>query len=200
MAKGNVARAAILLCVLAYAGASAQADEAGCAALAGWVKAGVMAAARDRGLSVHEAGNAGSGGRLPPLPGGRYICSATAAVSSRAFGEALRGLNVQLAWNGDWIRPGDYCLSHHLDQCYPSHNPFSALPPPSEFAFVHQAWRSVTRALASQMPYGTQGDLSSFSYASLDTALSAELHATFGGAVRAGSLRDTTGERGRQRR
>jgi hypothetical protein len=104
-------------------------------------------------------------------------------VASRAFGEALRGLNVRLAWSGDWIRPGDYCLSHRLDQCYPSHDPLSPLPPPSEFAFVHKAWRSVTRALASQMPYGTQGDLSSFSDASLDAALSAELHATFGGGV-----------------
>lgn len=195
MAKGNIAPGAILLCVLTYAGASAQADEAGCAALAGWVKAGVTAAARDRGLSGHQAGSAGSGGRLLPAPSGRYTCNETAAVSSRAFGEALRGLNVQLAWNGDGIRPGDYCSSHHLDRCYPSHDPFSPLPPPSGLAFVHQAWRGLARALASQMPYGTVGDLSSFSDASLDAALSSELRTSI-----AGSLRDAVAEGGARRR
>lgn len=183
MAKGNIAQTALLLCALTYAGTSARADDAGCAALADWVKTGVTAAVRDRGPGMHESGAPGSAGRLLPAPAGRYTCSATTKVASRAFGEALRGLSVRLAWSGDWIRPGDYCLSHRLDQCYPSHDPSSPLPPPSEFAFVHRAWRSVTRALASQMPYGTQGDLSSFSDASLDAALSTELRAAFGRPV-----------------
>lgn len=200
MAKGNMVQGAVLLCAAALTDTSALADEAGCAALAGWVKTGVAAAARERGLSVHESVEAGSGSRLVPASAGRYTCSATTAVASRAFGEALLGLNVQLAWNGDWIRPGDYCLSHRLDQCYPSQDPLSPLPPPSEFAFVHQAWRSVTRALASQMPYGIDGDLSSFNDASLDTVLLTELRASFDGSVRAESLRNMAGERARQRR
>lgn len=202
MAKGKTAQAAILLCAVMLTGAGAQADEAGCAALAAWVKAGVAAAARERGFGVHGSDNPGSGSRLAAVPAGRYTCSATAAVSSRAFGEALRGLDVRLAWTddsrGNWIRPGDYCLSHDLSQCYPSHSRTSPLPPPAEYAFVHRAWQSTTRALASQMPFGTEGDLSSFSAASLESALSAELAAVFG--PRAGLWRDKAHHRGSRRR
>ena len=200
MAKANLVRASILLGALTAAGTSPRADEAGCAVLARWVTTSVTAVARDRGSSLHESGTGGRAGRLPLASGGRYTCSATAAVASRAFGEALRGLQVDLAWGGDWIRPGDYCLSHHLDQCYPSHRPLSPLPPPSEFAFVHQAWRGVTRALASQMPYGVAGDLSSFSDASLAAALSAELRATYGRSLPTGSWHDRPGQRERQHR
>jgi len=200
MAKGNIARAALLLCAVTFVNASARADQAGCIALAGWVKAGVQAAARDRGFRVQEWGNAGGGSRLVPALAGRYTCSATAEVASRAFGEALQGLDLQLAWNGNWIRPGDYCLSHDLSQCYPSHNRSTPLPPPSEFAFVHRAWGSMTRALASQMPYGTEGNLSSFSDASLDAALSVELGAIVGASQRAGFWRDAQQQSRRQQR
>jgi hypothetical protein len=195
IAQGSMARAAILLCATTLASTGARADEAGCAVLAGWVTAGVVAVARDRGLGVAESVNAGAGGRWLPAADGRYTCGATAAVASRAFGEAVRGLNVRLAWNGDWIRPGDYCFSHRLDQCYPSQDPLSPLPPPSEFAFVQQAWASVTRALRSQMPYGTDGDLSSFNDASIVAALSTELRTAV-----AGTLRDAARDRGPQRR
>jgi hypothetical protein len=187
MLKGNFVRAAIVLGALTLTGTNARADEAGCAALASGVKAAVAAAARSRDADQFES--SGAGRRDVLTLSGRYTCSATAAVASRAFGEALRGMNFRLAWNGDWIRPGDYCLSHHLDQCYPSHDRFSPLPPPSEFAFVQRTWGSVTRALASQMPYGIDGDFSNFSDASLDSALSEELRTSVSGSLR-NAMRD----------
>ena len=193
MLKGNFARAAILLCASTPAGTNALADEVGCSVLAGRVKAGVAAAARDSDADSFES--SGTDNRLMPTLSGRFTCSSTAAVASRAFGEALRGMDVRLAWNGDWIRPGDYCLSHKLDQCYPSHDRFSPLPPPAEFAFVQRTWRGVIRALATQMPYGIDGDFSSFSDTSLDSALSEEL-----GTPVAGSARKVMRDRGVRRR
>lgn len=197
MARRNCIPVIILLAANAAA-ATAAADEVGCAALAERVKAGVAAVARERGLHLPDT-VAGSAIGASPAIGGPYTCSATAAVTSRAFGDALRGLNLRLAWTDDWIRPGDYCQSHYLDQCYPRHDRFSPLPPPNDFAFAARAWRSVTRALASQMPYGTGGDLSSFTDSSLDAALSSELRAAFGEALPAGGLREVAPRESRRR-
>lgn len=198
MATGNVVWRVALLAAAAAAAAPATADEAGCAALAERVKVGVAALARDRGLAAAHA-TSGSAPRVADAIGGPHTCSATAAIASRAFNDALRGLNLRLAWNDDWLRPGDYCQSHYLEQCYPRHDRFAPLPPPSDFAFVARAWQSVTRALASQMPYGTGGDLSSFTDASLESALASEFRATFGEARRA-SLSAAAGPRGTQLR
>ena len=182
MSRRNFARLAILLCALTSAGTSARADDAGCAVLAEWVKAAVAAATGRRDPELFDG--PGTGSRLRPTPSGRYTCSATAAVASRAFGEALRALNLRVAWNGDWTGSGGYCLGHDLDQCHPSHDRFSALPPPDEFAFVQRTWRDLRRALASQMPFGFVGDLSSFNDASLDAALSTELGTFVSGSSR----------------
>lgn len=167
---------AAMLCWAAFHASPAAADQPGCAALATWVQAGVEAAAREHGPADLAYGSAGGRGvQLTQLPAGRYTCGETAAVASRAFSAALRPMNLRLGWNGNWMRPGDYCLSHDVGECYPSHDRFSPLPRPANFAFAHRTWARVTRALASQMPYGTGGDLASFSGASLETALSAEL-------------------------
>ena len=177
MAKRHSIPGMSLLGAATLAGAPAAADEAGCTVLAERVQARVVAVVRAREPRLADVGG-GSAAALVPAIGGRYTCSATAAVASRALGHAARGLDVRLQWNDDRVRPGKHCLSHRIDQCHPARPRFPPLPPSPEFELVAQAWRSVAQALASQMPYGPGGDLSSFTAASLDAALSSELAGT----------------------
>lgn len=198
MGKGSSVAAVMMLGALLSLDTPARSDEAGCAALAEWVKSTVAAAARERRPGAGAESLEGGGDRLASPLNGPHTCGDTAAVASRAFGEAIRSVNVTLAWNGDWIRPGDYCLSHDLRQCYPSHHPLAPLPAPSEFAFVYGTWRSLTRALESQMPYGTPGDLSHFTETSLDAARFSGVQAVPG--TGAETLRDLADDRSRPRR
>lgn len=196
MAKWNFAIAAVLLLAMSGSNAQPRPVVSGCTALARHVE-GVVAAA----AAAHREGGRP---RLAGLPvaaatsGGRHTCNSTAAVASRAFTAAVGRLDVKLSWDDGWIRPGDYCLSHYLDQCRPSQDPISPLPSPGDFAFVYKAWQGVTQAVASQMPYGSQGDLASFSDDSLERALRAELSVVATQAV--GELRESSAARQQSRR
>lgn len=178
MAKGNFAKGGVaILVAFTLAESPCLADENGCAVLADRVKSVIAAAMHDQELKSAAIG-ADYHGRVAVAARPatrRYTCNSTAAVASRAFAEAVAGLDVRLSWNGDWLRPGDVCLSHYLSQCYPSNDPMRPLPSPREFAFVQKAWQGVAQALASQMPYGFRGDLTSFDDESLADALRAEL-------------------------
>ncbi|MGH8195048.1 MAG: hypothetical protein ACREQ8_11695 [Woeseiaceae bacterium] len=81
------------------------------------------------------------------------------------------------------MNPGDYCLSGDLSQCYPGEEPGTPMLPSNQRAFVHDAWKGVRNAVASQMPLGTASGVSTFTSASLDLALSSHLNASVDGPL-----------------
>jgi hypothetical protein len=176
MKKWNSAAVTILLVVPLTGDAQPRFASEGCNALAEQVRSSVSLAVRE--YRRQEPSRPGSHLQRRDLigvtGGGQHLCADTAAVASQAFTQALQGFDFRITWNRDWITPGDYCLSHDISQCYPSGDPFSPLPPSRDFAFVYKAWRGVTETLASQMPYGTAGDLVNFSDGSLAASLTTQ--------------------------
>ena len=180
MKKWNSAAATILLVAPLTGGAQPQFASEGCNALAEQVRSSVARAVREyrRQEPPHPGSRAQRRDLIEVTGGGQHLCADTAAVASRAFTQALQGFDFRISWNREWITPGDYCLSHDIRQCYPSGDPFSPLPRNRDFAFVYKAWRGVTEALASQMPYGTAGDLVNFSDGSLAASLTTQASPT----------------------
>ena len=155
MAKGILATAA-LLAVAAAPTLPAHADD-GCEVLKERVKARVYASATEFAIDrpavrVHTFNR---GGAVGSIISGRQTCGSTIEVTTKAFSESLASLNMPVGWNGQSpMDRGDYCLSHDLRQCYPSQSPLFPSLSPNQLAFVHDAWRGVRDAVASQMPYG----------------------------------------------
>ena len=184
MAKGTLASAALLSVALAST-VSAHADD-GCAVLKELVRTSVYASATEfavdrRVAREHTVGRSGAVGSTVT---GRQACGSTIEVTTKAFSESLASLNMPVGWNRQPpMDRGDYCLSHDLRQCYPSQSPLFPSLSPSELAFVHDAWKGVRNAVASQMPYGAASDLSQFTSGSLDSALAKNLRLSVDGPL-----------------
>jgi len=169
MAIRNFAICAALVCAaLAAAPVKAQpVTDGGCAALANAVRGAVSTAlAADRGspgVAVSAAWTS---------------CGRTAAVASAAFGRALTGFSLSLAWpDHDAIAPGDVCLSHYLSQCYPQ--AAAGMPwSPRQAALVADTWQGVAAGIRRHMPFGAASDLSYFRPADLDNTLAISVAAT----------------------
>jgi hypothetical protein len=184
MAKGNLATAA-LLCISLASMVSAHADD-GCEVLKELVRSSVHASATEFAIDrpVARIRAFGRSGAVGSTITGRQACASTIEVTTKAFSESLALLSMPVAWDRHPpMDRGDYCLSHDLRQCYPSqYQLFSSLSP-NQSAFVHNAWKGVQEAVASQMPYGPASDLSLFTSDSLDSALAKNLRTTVDGPL-----------------
>lgn len=128
-------------------------------------------------------------------------CATTAATVSRAFSSAMRGMGVELAWGSmRTLDPGDYCLSHYLDQCYPRRSGLDLGYAVSNDTLISAAWATVTANVRQSMPFGVQSDIVYFDATQLEARLSSSLDVTLrtpvwgvhlhSGLVRAGRLLD----------
>jgi hypothetical protein len=184
MAKGILATAA-LLSVAAVSTVPAHADS-GCEVLKELVKTSVYASATEFAgdrpmLRVHTSGRSGAVGSILS---GRQACGSTIEATTEAFSESLASLGMPVAWNHQPpMDRGDYCLSHDIRQCYPSQSPLFPSLSPNQLAFVHDAWKGVRDAVASQMPYGPASNLSQFTGGSLDSALGQNLRSSVDGPL-----------------
>ncbi|MEX2123196.1 MAG: hypothetical protein WD795_04850 [Woeseia sp.] len=185
MAKRTFASAGFLAVVLAAAHGQPASGDDGCAVLKELVESSVHAAATEFRADRHmiRARLSERAGSVGSTISGRQICDNTVEVTTRAFSRALGALNMPVSWSGGPMDPGDYCWSGDLSQCYPSRDPFQSALPPRRVAFVHDAWKGVRNAVASQMPFGTTSGLSRFTSASLDSALSSNLDAFVDGPL-----------------
>ncbi len=114
-------------------------------------------------------------------------CALTAATASRAFGEAVRATGVEVSWHGsDPLDPGDYCLSHFLDQCYPRSRPGIFAQSSIHDAWIAVAWDTVVAGLKQGMPFGAASDFVYFRPAPLADRLALSLGITLG-VVRSGA-------------
>ena len=184
MAKGIFATAA-LLAVAAASTVTARADD-GCEVLRELVKASVHASATEFAVDrrVERVHTFGRGGAVGSTISGRQACGSTIEVATKAFSESLASLSMPVGWNGQPpMDRGDYCLSHDLRQCYPSQSPLFPSLSANQLAFVHDAWKGVRDAVASQMPYGPASNLSQFTGNSLDTALGKNLRTSVDGPL-----------------
>lgn len=108
-----------------------------------------------------------------------YACGTTAATASRAFSNALHGLGVAITWNHrPTIEPGDYCLSHYLDQCYPQRTGPGQVFAATNDADIATAWATVAANLRQVMPFGTQSDIVYFQSEQLAATLTLSLDVT----------------------
>lgn len=172
------------------AGAQAQdvGGEDGCTVLGELVEAGVHAAATQ--YEVHPAVLEGAvrgarvdrGGGIASPAVGRQVCGATVETVTQAFSRGMAALKLSVSWSLP-PHPGDYCWSGDLGQCYPSEDPTVPALPPGRLAFVHDSWNGVRRAVASRMPRGTAGRVSSFTAPSLAVALSSNLDRSVDGPL-----------------
>lgn len=179
------------LVFLAFA-PSAQAQdvgsEDGCTVLAELVEAGVRAAAtqHDVNPAVLESAVRGArvdrGGAVASTAVGWQVCGATVETVTRAFSRGMAALDLPVSWSLP-PHPGDYCWSGDLGQCYPSEDPAVPALPPGRLAFVHDTWNGVRRAVASRMPRGMRGRVSSFTAPSLAVALSSNLDRSVDGPL-----------------
>lgn len=179
MIKASFAGAAML--VLAPLSASAQpvlSDES-CDLLARLVKQRVHLAATQ--VSMDRAESSSLRRAIDVAATTRHVCTRTAEITTRAFGEALAALNMQIGWEPP--HPGDYCWSGNLDQCYPGLEPGDPRLPANRLAFVYDAWQGVRDAVQSQIPGGAAGGVAVFSVASLDAALASRLGETVEGPL-----------------
>jgi hypothetical protein len=183
MAKGTFATAILLVLAAATTFAQPSRPGDGCAVLGRLIENGVHAAAT--AFAAHRVGQ--EHGRMGISPSGarRQLCGSTAEVTTRAFSQALAVLNMSVRWNGP-MDPGDYCLSGDLSQCYPGPRAGEPMLSPNHLAFVYDAWKGVRNAVASQMPLGTASGVSSFTPASLESALSSNLGETVDGPLYSG--------------
>lgn len=185
-------RAWMTVWIFVMVGAAAQAQdvgpEDGCAALGELVAASVHVAATQYELSPAALEGRLRGtridhsGRVASRVAKGQACSATVEMVTRAFSRGMAGLNLPVSWNLP-PHPGDYCWSGDLSECYPSEDPTVPALPPGRLAFVYDAWNGVRRAVASRMPRGTGGRVSSFTEASLAEALSSNLDRSVDGPL-----------------
>lgn len=183
MSKGSVAGLLVLSMLAAEADAR---GEDGCTLLDEMVRGSVHAAATEylqdtgsRALARAGGRRAGAVGQVHAVP---FTCRAPVEVVTRAFGRALSGLGMPVAWNVP-PHPGDFCWSGDLGQCYPGDAPGVRALPPERLAFVHDAWKGVRRAVTMHMPRGTAGGVASFSEASLAGELSLRLRESVEGPL-----------------
>jgi hypothetical protein len=182
MAKGKFATAVFLVLASFAAYAQPGRSDDGCALLGQLVRNSVHLAATQFGLESPRqrlAARARSG--VAPAVANRKVCRNTTEAATRAFREAIAGLNMSIRWNAPMDR-GDYCLSHKLSQCYPGWEPGDPVPG-NQLAFVHDAWKGVRRGVESQMPFGGANGVSQFTAESLDAALAAQLSETVDGPL-----------------
>ncbi|HSD68324.1 MAG TPA: hypothetical protein VLB07_02170 [Woeseiaceae bacterium] len=93
-------------------------------------------------------------------------CMDTAAVTTAAFGAAMHAAGMPVSWGAQSSRSGDYCLSHHLEECYPR-GEFGGPATANQLSFLHDAWRAVSKSVAAVMPYGVASDMAVFESNSL---------------------------------
>lgn len=187
MIKGRFAAGILLLLASVTTMAQPERSDDGCGLLEELVRQSVYLAATQSGLEppLYQLVQDATRDIAPPVAR-RYVCSSTTEAATRAFTEALAGLNMQVSWNLDPpLDRGDHCLSHYLDQCYPDRKPGDATLTPNRLAFVYDAWKGVRRALQSQMPRSTPGGISAFTSGSLESALSASLSRSVDGPLHA---------------
>lgn len=160
----TLAALGIMLCAAAPASQAATAGD-GCEALAALVGAQVDAAigrelfgqtARPPGIAAHATGALG--------------CGRTAETVSRAFAERFAVYGEKVNW-ADLPDPGDVCLSHYIDQCYPG----GGGSPLFANGFVGGTWNSVRAAVGESMPFGRLSDLSWFRPPDLANELAGQL-------------------------
>ena len=105
-------------------------------------------------------------------------CLDTAAVTTAAFGAAMHEAGIPVSWGAQGNRSGDYCLSHHLDECYPR-GEFGSPATANQLGFVHDAWRAVSKSIAAVMPYGVASDMAVFERNTLAGAIQHRLSGEF---------------------
>lgn len=186
MAKAGFATAALLFVGLASTIARADGDN-GCEVLEELVKASVYAStakfAAERPMARASVFGR-DGGAVGSILSGRQVCGSTIEVTTRAFSESLASLGMPIGWNRQLpTGRGHSCSGHDLRQCYPLQSPFFSALSPIQLAFVHDAWKGVREAVASQMPYGPASDLSRFTSGSLESALAGNLRTSVGGRL-----------------
>lgn len=160
----------------------------GCAVLEKLVEASVHAAAtghRLQGGTLRQAraGRAADRSGAVASAAEGEVCGATVAAATRAFSRALATLNLPVVWNYPQPNPGVHCWHVDLTKCFPYMDPSQPPFPPSQAAFAYDAWKGVRSAVASQMPLGTGGGVSTFTEVSLDAALSSQLEAAVDGPL-----------------
>lgn len=181
MAKGKIATGVVLLLASISTFAQPGRSDDGCALLGKLVRNSVHLAATQYGLERprHRLAGGARAGIAAATP--RQVCSNTTEATTRAFRQALAGLNLQIRWNAP-MNPGDYCLSADLSQCYPGSESGDRIAP-NLLAFVYDAWNGVRHGVASQMPFGAASGVSQFTAASLDSALSSSLSRSVDGPL-----------------
>ena len=191
MRKGSLAPLLVLSLLVTDTAAG---GEEGCALLEELVQASVHAAATDFLPAPDSRGpareNARHPGAVAEVYSGLLTCRATVEAVTRAFGRALWGLGMPVAWNFP-PHPGDFCWSGNLDHCYPGGAPGVPALPPERLAFVHDAWKGVRQAVAVHMPRGAAGGVASFSESSLAGELSTSLRASVEGPLYLAYPRET---------
>lgn len=185
MARNKFVAGLILLLLSVAANAQPSRSTNGCALLDKLVRDSVYAAATESDVNRprHRIARRGRPATAR-LVGARQMCGNTTEVASRAFTEALSGLNMQVSWRDPRIgHDGPVCWSADPSACRPSYNPSNSPMPGYRQLFVHDAWQGVRNAIASQMPFGTASGVSNFTAESLDAALSSHLNATVDGPI-----------------
>jgi len=177
--KGRLQPAGCLLVALAGFGlapGNTQAGSAvdGCAALRQAVSRGVGEALASRFYGYRRPESPQPAAGTP-----KQSCGTTTAVTSSAFTRVLRSYGIEVAWNGGMPGdPGDTCLSHYLDQCYPD-----VQRGPLAFAtdgslLVQRAWSAVSAGVRRSMPFGVYSDIAWFRPAELGESLAVAVDAT----------------------
>ncbi|MGB5739223.1 MAG: hypothetical protein WBM54_07735 [Woeseia sp.] len=127
------------------------------------------------GRGTHDFHDVYAGASAGDLQG----CATATATVSRAFANAMRGMGVELLWgNGRTLDPGDYCLSHYLDQCYPRRSGLDLGYALSNDTVIAAAWATVTANVRQAMPFGVQSDIVYFDSTQLATTLTSSLDVT----------------------
>ncbi|MEX2496742.1 MAG: hypothetical protein WD448_11675 [Woeseia sp.] len=179
MAKRNFVKTYFFLFAAATASANPARADDGCDALGSIVTSSVQAAAKYYGghPAVGAAVLSYRGGEVGSRATGRLACANTSEVASSAFARALAALGISIAWEGGLLhRPG--CPSPDLQRCYLIQDPLAPMLLPGQLARVEAVWDGVRRAIAAQMPFGTENGLSVFTFPSLHAALSSRLDAS----------------------
>lgn len=127
---------------------------------------------------VTEAGYRGArapGDPVYPGPDEITICNQTTRSVTAAFSSSLRNMNIHVSWGYHPRDSGDYCLSHHLSQCYPDRNP--NMPPLSaaQRRLVASSWSAIYDAVSRTMVTAPGADISRFDRAGLSHGIKSRL-------------------------
>lgn len=163
MEKTAITLGIIALLLSMQANAAGKRMEAdGCALLASTVESAVLRAAGQ--ASVRESARIGR--RVQPDNGirnaGVASCADTTRVTTTAFAAALSKIGMPVNWGPMPSDSGDYCFSHYLEQCYPRLRSGYSASSAKQLSFVHDSWKAVNISVRYFMPYGSAGNISSF--------------------------------------